>query len=258
MDQASTPTKRERRPTRDIGDHGAGSGHDARVQFRTVAAPGLDEALTLQLGVLLGRAYTDERHLKAYPPDLLAQLTPDIERVHAAPPDRRELMPAEYLSQFPTLRNAGKPAAERREALHFIAAAEGYVASHVSLWPQFFDFAGAQVQGGYIEDVATDPLHLGEDLAVRGMREAERRARDLGLGLLGLATGLAGYYERLGWLLWDGEHHFRTSGREGVHLDQPLYLLPLDAAGERITTGSGVIQSWRLQRFGDSVAGANW
>lgn len=226
------------------------------MHFRTVAAPALDEALAHRLAVLLGRAYTDERHLKAYPPDLLARLTPDIERVHAAPPDRGELMPAEYLAQFPTLRNARKPAAERREAIHFFAEAEGYIASHVSLWPQFFDFAGAQVQGGYIEDVATDPLHLGEDLAVHGMREAERQARDLGLGLLGLATGLTGYYERLGWLLWDGEHHFRTSGREGMRLDQPLYLLPLDAAGERITTGRGVIQSWRLQRFGDAISGA--
>ena len=88
-----------------------------------------------------------------------------------------------------------------------------------------------------------------------GMREAARHARTLGLDLLGLATGLNGYYERLGWTPWTGDHIFHVAERNAAYPDQPLYLLPLSEAAERIATGAGTMKSWRLARFGDPPSG---
>lgn len=223
------------------------------VEYRVIEANELTEKDARRLGVLLGRAYTDDRHLRAYSADDLARWSADVERVHASPPVPGELMPGDYMTRFPTWRNAARPRGERREALHFVSERDGYFAAHVSLWAQVFVFDDVGLPGGYIEDVATDPLALGERLAMDAMKVAETRARELGLALLGLATGLRGYYERLGWLPWPGDHLHHTAGREGSHLDQPLYLLPLSPEGEAVTAASGMMKSWRMTRFGERL-----
>lgn len=225
------------------------------VEFTTITARELDDAGARRLAVLLGRAYTDERHVRGYSEDERAARAADIERVHGSPPNPGELMPREYLNRFPTIRNARRPAEERREAVHFVAEADGYFAAHVSLWAQHFKFGGAELAGGYIEDVATDPLQLGHRLAMDGMREAERKARALGLGVIGLATGLRGYYERLGWLPWDGDHLFHVAERNAAYPDQPLYLLPLTPEGKRLAGQTGTMRSWRVARFGERPTG---
>ena len=160
-------------------------------------------------------------------------------------------MPAGFLKRFPTFRNAMKPPQVRREALHFVAPRAGYLASHVSLWSQYFVFEGLELRGGYIEDVATDPLHLGEGLAQAGMLRAARHAREFGLEVLGLATGLIGYYERLGWLPWEGGHTFHVAGRGAAYPDRPLMLLPLSEAGIALARRRGEMRSWRMMRFGE-------
>ncbi len=222
----------------------------------TVIASQLDETAVRTLRVLLGRAYTDERHLRGFSPEERDRWAVDIERVHQAPPFPGELMPDAYLNRFPTLRNARRLPADRRHSTHFLVeATDGAFASHVSLWPQHFKFGTAALSGGYIEDVATDPLYLGRQLAMAGMREAERSARELGLGVLGLATGLVGYYERLGWIPWAGDHLLHVAERNSAYPDQPLYLLPLTTEGMRMARGAGTMKSWRLARFGDPRPG---
>ncbi|MEO8538183.1 MAG: GNAT family N-acetyltransferase [bacterium] len=155
------------------------------------------------------------------------------------------------MKRFPTIRNAARLAEDRRESLHLLAETNGRVASHVSLWPQYFVFDDFRFSGGYIEDVATDPLDLGRGLAQEGMRAAAAVARERGLEMLGLATGLKGYYERLGWLPWHGNHTFHIAERNAAYPDQPLYLFPLSAAAKKVAASDGPMRSWRLRRFGD-------
>jgi len=215
-------------------------------------AASVDSVLARQFAVLLGRAFTDERHTERFSDEHRRQLGPAVERVHAAPPAPGELMPEPYLTLFPTLRNFARPPAERREGYHFVARAEGYLASQVSLFAQRFALGEEALSGGYIEDVATDPLHLREGLATSAMRAAEAWGRELELDVLGLATGIGEFYRRLGWEDWTGHHTLRYTGTDFSEPDEPLMLLPLTAAGERFSRRAGDMLSWRLSKFGET------
>jgi len=219
------------------------------MDFSVVSASEVDESLAAQIGVCLSRAFTDERHTRTYTAEMHANLDAGIARVHGSPPTAGELMPPEWMARFPSWRNFRRPGGERREAFHILGRTDGYVASHVALFAQRFDFDGRQVRAGYIEDVATDPLHLGQGAATAALRFAEHYARSLELEVLGLATGIPEFYARLGWRLWFGTHMVRKG--EVVFADEPLMLFPLSEAGEWLTTQSGDLQSERLQRFGD-------
>lgn len=225
------------------------------MKSSTVIASQLDETAIRKLRVLLGRAYTDERHVRGFSPEERDRWAVHIERVHQAPPFPGELMPDAYLKRFPTVRNSRHAPGERRESVHLIVeASDGSFASHVSLWAQRFEFGASVLYGGYIENVATDPLHLGQSLAREGMRRAEAEARNMGLQILGLASGLQGYYEKLGWLPWDGEHTFHVAEHNAAYPDQPLYLLPLCAEALEVCTASGHMKSWRLASFAGPTA----
>ncbi|HMO55251.1 MAG TPA: GNAT family N-acetyltransferase [Tepidiformaceae bacterium] len=214
-----------------------------------VSAAECREPLERQAAALLGRAYTDQRHIDRWDSEQHAALDPHVARIHGSPPADLELMPPEWLDHFPTLRNFKRAPGERREAYHFIAPGEGYLKAHVSLWPQRFLFGGNFLSGGYIEDVATDPLHLGAGLASAAMATATRYAHGLRLDLLGLATGIEAFYERLGWRTWDGTHRFTVLNLD--YPDEPLMLLPLTPAGETFAANSGEMRSRRLWRFGE-------
>ena len=142
------------------------------MEFDAVRSEDVDSSLARQLAVLLGRAYTDERHIASFSLEERSLWASDVARVHSSAPAAGELMPADYLRRFPTVRNLAKPPGERRSAIHLFVKADGYLISHVSLWSQFFALDELELIGGYIEDVATDPLDLRKGLAHEGMRTA--------------------------------------------------------------------------------------
>lgn len=217
------------------------------MEIRCLASHEIDAEAGLQLAVLLSRAYTDERHVRARQGERAAAWLPQVARVQAAHPLDRAVMPDSFLAQFPTLRNARRAPGERRASLHFIAREEGYLSTHVSLWAQRFDFDGGPLVGGYIEDVATDPLHLGRGLAAAAMRAAQAEAEARGLEALGLATGIPAFYERLGWSTWQGSHAMTTG--EHTFPDEPLMLMPLGERVAWLARQSGELRSERLLRF---------
>lgn len=219
------------------------------THIQAMAANDVDDALARRINVLLGRAFTDQRHTDRYTPEDHAALDAHVTRVHASAPDAGELMPADWLANFPTVRNFERRPAERREAWHFIVERDGYTAAHASLWAQHFLIDDAYINGGYIEDVATDPLHLGEGLASEAMRAAQNFARQTDLDILGLATGIGAFYERLGWQAREGSHLFSVLDME--YPDEPLMLLPLTSAGEDYSRRKGPVRSRRLWRFGE-------
>ena len=214
----------------------------------------VDQSLARKVAVLLGRAFTDERHVRDYTAEQEAELGAAVHRVHRVLPAPGELMPPSYLEKFPTLRNFERPADARRACAHFIAMADGYAAAHVALFAQHFRFEGLDISGGYVEDVATDPLHLGRGLASSAMRLAEAHGRALGLDVLGLATGIMPFYARLGWRAWPGGHTFNVADFGLSYPDEPLMLLPLSPRGEQFAAGSGQMVSWRLWKFGDQAS----
>lgn len=221
------------------------------MSIDVICASEIDEPLARQIRVLLGRAYTDERHQRVWDGKERALLEAPAAAARAAPPSSAPEMPAEYLDDFPTVSNLRRDPDGRREADHLLIRKEDYLATHLSLWAQHFRLGDAAAGGGYIEDVATDPLHVGEGLASEAMRAAASRARTRGLDLLGLATGIPPFYERLGWRTWRGAHTVHVTGSDLSFVDEPLMLLPLTERGVRLAAGEGAITSWRLWRFGD-------
>ena len=224
------------------------------MKVELVPADSVDDATARQLAVLLGRAFTDVRHTERYSEEQRSELMESVVRVHEAPPNPGELMPKGYLDNFPSLRNLARPPGERRRCDHFVARAEGYLATHVALFAQHFRFEGLEAAGAYIEDVATDPLHLEQHLATSAMAAAVNRARELELDLVGLATGIQGFYHRLGWRDWEGGHTFQVVDFGLSYPDEPLMLYPLTPVGEAMASRAGQMMSWRLWRFGERPA----
>lgn len=227
------------------------------MKLRIIEAAKFDEGLTRQLAVLLGRAYTDQRHMDGFSEGRRRELEPHARRVHVFGPGSGELMPQSFRDEFPTLRNLARPADNRRQSVHVVDRRQDYVATHVSLWPQYFRCGDAAAGGGYIEDVATDPLDLGRGLATAAMEAATARAREQRLDILGLASGLRGFYERLGWQRWNGAHTFHVDDFGLAYPDEPLFILPLSGAGHRLAAASGEMHTWRLWRYGETPDAQN-
>jgi aminoglycoside 2'-N-acetyltransferase I len=87
--------------------------------------------------------------------------------------------------------------------VHVIAEADGLIVAHASVVERELRTAGHRLQTGYVEAVATRPSHQRRGLgsltigAAGGLID---RAYRLGA----LATGVVGFYEKLGWVVWQG------------------------------------------------------
>ena len=98
-----------------------------------------------------------------------------------------------------------------------------------------------------MEGVATRGDQRGRGLATLVMREAGRVIeRDYELGALADGTGIPGFYQRLGWEIWQGptfvagpEGRVRTADEDGNVL-----VLRTPATGELEVTGP-IICDWR-------------
>jgi aminoglycoside 2'-N-acetyltransferase I len=93
--------------------------------------------------------------------------------------------------------------------VHVIAEADGRIAAHASVVERELRTANHRLRTGYVEAVATRPSHqrrgLGS-LVIEGVDDLIDRNYQLGA----LATGVVGFYERLGWVAWQGPTSVRT------------------------------------------------
>ena len=93
--------------------------------------------------------------------------------------------------------------------VHVIAEADGRKVAHASVVERELHTAGHRLPTGYVEAVATRPSHqrrgLGS-LVIGAAGELIDRAYRLGA----LATGVVGFYEKLGWVAWRGPTSVRT------------------------------------------------
>jgi len=91
-----------------------------------------------------------------------------------------------------------------------IAEADGRVVAHASVVQRELHSAGHRLRTGYVEAVATRPSRQREGLGSLVIGEVgELIDRTYRLGAL--ATGVVGFYERLGWMAWEGPTRVRTA-----------------------------------------------
>jgi aminoglycoside 2'-N-acetyltransferase I len=93
--------------------------------------------------------------------------------------------------------------------LHFVLDVNGEIVSHASVVERELQVAGRPLRTGYVEAVATQPSRQGQGFGSRVMMAVnEHIAGEYELGALG--TGSIGFYERLGWRVWQGPTFVRT------------------------------------------------
>jgi aminoglycoside 2'-N-acetyltransferase I len=95
--------------------------------------------------------------------------------------------------------------------VHVMAeAADGRLVAHASVVQRELHTAGHRLRTGYVEAVATRPSRQREGLGSLVIGEVgELIDRTFRLGAL--ATGVRGFYERLGWVVYEGPTSVRTA-----------------------------------------------
>ena len=110
--------------------------------------------------------------------------------------------------------------------LHFLLELDGGILAHASVVERELHVGGWPLRAGYVEAVATDPDRQGEGLGTRVMREVTRYVQErFELGALG--TGSHHFYERLGWLTWQGPTSVRAGDGDRRTPDEDGYILVL-------------------------------
>jgi aminoglycoside 2'-N-acetyltransferase I len=111
--------------------------------------------------------------------------------------------------------------------VHVFIQEDGDVIAHGSVVPRTLHTCGLDLATGYVEAVATLPAQQGRGHGTQIMR-AVGAYIDRSLPLGALCTGAPGFYQRLGWLLWEGPTSVRTNeGEEGYRLEDGAVLVRL-------------------------------
>lgn len=127
-----------------------------------------------------------------------------------------ENMPEAWLTRFPTIRNLRRLPQARHASTHFFVRQDVTLASQLALFPQRFEHATGVYFAGFIEDVATDPATLRLGCASTLLVAAVERARNAGMPLLGLATAIPEFYERLCWGGWQVQPRSSAAAARGT------------------------------------------
>jgi aminoglycoside 2'-N-acetyltransferase I len=122
--------------------------------------------------------------------------------------------------------------------VHFVLDVDGTIASHAAVVERELHVDGRPLRTGYVEAVATLPERQGQGLGSRVMRDVnEYLATTFELGAL--ATSVQGFYERLGWQVWQGPTYVRTPNGDERTADEDggilILLTPSSPAGLDLT-----------------------
>ena len=93
--------------------------------------------------------------------------------------------------------------------VHVIATAGGGPISHAGVIDRVLVAGDRPLQTGYVEGVGTQPRLQGRGYGTKVM-EAVNGIISARYQLGGLGTGNLGFYERLGWVLWQGPTGVKT------------------------------------------------
>ena len=100
--------------------------------------------------------------------------------------------------------------------VHVVLDLDGEIVAHAAVVERELRVADRPLRTGYVEAVATTPDRQGQGLGSLVMGEVNAIIRD-GFELGALGTGSQGFYERLGWLTWQGPTFVRTAEGPEAH-----------------------------------------
>jgi aminoglycoside 2'-N-acetyltransferase I len=126
-----------------------------------------------------------------------------------------------------------------------IAAAEGRVVAHASVVQRELQAGGRRLRTGYVEAIATRPSHQRQGLGSLVIGEVgELIDRTYPLGAL--ATGVVGFYERLGWVAWEGPTSVRTAaGTVRTATEDGNVFVRLTPASPKLDLSAPISCDWR-------------
>lgn len=110
--------------------------------------------------------------------------------------------------------------------IHFVLDLGGDVGAHASVVERELHVDGRPLRTGYVEAVATAPSLQGTGLGTRVMREVGSFI-DHRFELGALGTGSHRFYQRLGWVTWEGPSSVRTPTGEQPTPDEDGYIMVL-------------------------------
>jgi aminoglycoside 2'-N-acetyltransferase I len=108
--------------------------------------------------------------------------------------------------------------------LHFLLEEEGAIVAHASVVERELHTSGHRLATGYVEALATSPLHQRRGYGSSVLREVNEYIDEtFRLGALG--TGGFSFYERQGWMVWKGLTFVRTDSGLVRTADEDGYVL---------------------------------
>jgi aminoglycoside 2'-N-acetyltransferase I len=131
--------------------------------------------------------------------------------------------------------------------VHVLASEDDQVVAHGAVVPRTLAARGRELRTGYVEGVATRSDRRGRGLATLVMAEAGRViGRGYELGALADGTGIPGFYQRLGWEIWQGPTFVAGPGgpERTAEEDGSVLVLRTAASGELDLAGS-LTCDWR-------------
>jgi aminoglycoside 2'-N-acetyltransferase I len=128
---------------------------------------------------------------------------------------------------------------------HFVLDRDGKVLAHASVVERELRVAGRPLRTGYVEAVATHPAEQGRGLGTRVLHAVTSYIRE-GFELGALGTGAHHFYERLGWLRWQGPTSVRTdSGTSRTQDEDGDILVLLTPSSPPLDLTAPISCDWR-------------
>ncbi|MDQ3691726.1 MAG: GNAT family N-acetyltransferase [Chloroflexota bacterium] len=129
--------------------------------------------------------------------------------------------------------------------MHFVLDVGDEIVAHASVVRRELHVDGQPLRTGYVEAVATAPRRQRQGFGTVVMQDVGSYVRG-GFQLGALGTGSNGFYERLGWLTWQGPSSVRTTSGALMTPDDDGYIMVLRTSSSPAFELTGPIScEWR-------------
>ena len=157
----------------------------------------------------------------------------------------RELMRVAFWDEDEDERFTDDDWAHALGGLHVVLDIDGQIVCHAAVVARELHVAGRPLRTGYVEAVATAPDRQGKGFGSRVMIEVNAIIRE-GFELGALGTGRHTFYERLGWVTWQGPSSVRTPDGARPTPDEDGYILVLETpASPPLDLTAPITCEWR-------------
>jgi aminoglycoside 2'-N-acetyltransferase I len=129
--------------------------------------------------------------------------------------------------------------------VHFVLDLDGEIVAHASVVEREIQIDGRPLRTGFVEAVGTAPDRQGRGFGSIVMGDAAVYIRER-FELGALSTGRHSFYQRLGWLTWEGPSAVRTPGgaRPTPEDDGDILVLPTPSSPQ-LDLAASISCEWR-------------